>query len=52
MVIAVALLVWNFILPVTPLALAFNITPSSAAPTDSVSISRPLDPLPPPVPVK
>ena len=51
-VTAVALLVWSFILPVVPLAHAFNITPSSAAPTDSVSISRPLLPLPPPVPVK
>ena len=47
MVIAVLSFVCNLILPVVPLALAFNITPSSAAPTDSVTISNPLDPEPP-----
>ena len=51
MVMAVAPLVCNFILPVVPLACAFKITPSSAAPTVSVEIARPLAP-DPPVPAK
>jgi len=44
---AVAPFVLNFNRPVVPLARALKITPSSAAPTDSVTISNPLAPEPP-----